>query len=61
MYQIEKSPAHNVRRCAGLKLRAQRRGKLCDFCFKTLLPAREAQGTERSAAVDDNAERPFLL
>ena len=34
----------------GWKLRAQRRGKYCDFRFKPLLPARRAQGIERSDA-----------
>ena len=32
----------------GWKLRARRRGKFCDFRFKPLLPARRAQGIERS-------------
>ena len=50
-----------MRRCAGLKLRAQRQGKFCNSLFKTLLPARGAQGIERSDAANDNAAGPTLL
>lgn len=61
MKLIKGSPAHVMRRCAGPKLGAQRRGKLSDFHSKTLLPARKAQGIERSDASRDNAAGPTLL
>ena len=51
--------------CAGVrgwKLRARRRGKLCNLRFKPLLPAHEAQGIERSdAAKETQKDRLYCV
>ena len=46
----------------GWKLRARRRGKFCNFRFKPLLPAHEAQGIERSdAAKETQKDRLYCV
>ena len=45
----------------GWKLRARRRGKFCNFRFKPLLPAHEAQGIERSDAAKKRRKTDFIV